>query len=398
MVALLKNKQIAALFASGLIVLFTGMGLFPVLPLYAGQFEASNSMIGFYFAAMYAANALAPAAAGWLAARFSKRALFIAGGVMGTPVLALLAAAKTFPQLVALTSLLWFAGGLVMSVASILTGLAVDEGSRGKAFSLMAMVGPAGALAGGAAVGSLVAWQGYATMFAALAVVWTAVPLIGLLALKDDDRPARKAAARSRPRVSAARLGAGFAWVTALSFVGAMAVNVSRLGTSLSMQALDFTPDAVAGAGMMSGLVAIPGTLAIGALSDRLGRKHFMSISYMLAVSGALILFNAAALWQFWLASALLMLAYSVSGAMAQAMTGDLVPAESMTSGLSYLNAFMAGANILTFAVGGVLIDLLGLPAVFLIAALLGLSAGAGIETLIRPARQAPELPNCCEA
>jgi MFS family permease len=398
MIAMLKNKQIAALFLASFAVLYTGMGLFPILPLYAAQFNATNSMIGFYYSIMYTANMLGPVAAGWLISRFSMRTLFIASSMLGLPSLLLLGAAQSFPQVVVLTALLWFSGGMVMSLVSILTGLATDEGSRGKAYSLMAMVAPIGALAGGATIGFLVSWQSYTFMFTALAVIWTAIPVIGLLRLEKAPQ-GRAQATADRPAAQApARLGAAFTRILIITFLGAMAVNVSRLGTSLSMQANLFSPEAVSSAGMVSGLIAIPFTLAIGTLSDRLGRKHFMFVSYLFAVSGSLILFNAVALWQFWLASVLLLLAFTVSGAMTQAITGEVVPAQSLSKGLSWLNAISAAANILCFAVGGILFDLLGLPAVFLMAALLALAAAGAIETLVQRERPEAVLQECGEA
>lgn len=401
MAMLVKNKQMGLLFASSFAILFTGMGLFPILPLFAAQFGATNSLIGMYYAIMYAANALGPVAAGWLITRFSKRAVFIAGGVVGLPALVLLGAAQHFWQVVVLTSLVWFAGGLVLALVSILAGLHSEANNRGKAFSLLAMVGPVSALAGGAVVGRLVGWQGYAVMFGALAAVWLAVPLIGWLWLKEPgarNAPAGSGREASNQSAAASAPGAAFFRLLAIVFVGAMAVNVSRLGTSLVMQSLDFSPEAVSSVAMISGLVAIPMTLAIGGLADRLGSRHFLFISYLFTVSGALILLSASALWQFWLAASLFMLAFSVSGAMGQAMTSQIVPAPALSASLSWLNTLSAAASIVIFAAGGLLFDLLGMPPVFLMAALMALAAGGALELLFHTKRREPVTADCPEA
>jgi MFS transporter, DHA1 family, multidrug resistance protein len=402
---LLKNKQILALFISSFAVLFTGMGLLPILPLFAATFGANNSTTGFYMAIVYAVHSLGPVAAAWLIVRFSSKMVFVGGALVGLPALIGLALAQTFTQVIVFTALLWFSGGVVMALVSILTGQHADAGSQGKAFSLMAVVGPLGALAGGAVVGQMVAWQGYALMFAVLALVWSAVPLIGWLALEVPPsaylRSAgmRSAAVRpaSQPR-RAARLGPVFARTMAVSFLGTVAVNVSRFGNSLSMQSHQFSPEVVSYVAMLSGLVAIPVTMATGAFSDRLGRKHFLFVSYLFAMSGSLILIGAAEFWQFSLASVLLMVAFSTSGAMAQAITSEVVPAESVSQGLSWLNTLGAAANILCFAAGGLLYDLLGMPVVFLISALAALAAGAGIEVLVHTRRAVPALEECTEA
>src|SRR5512135_340585 len=51
----LPNTQLLYLFVSSFIILFVGMGLFPVLPVYAAEFGASRTVIGIYYALMYAA-------------------------------------------------------------------------------------------------------------------------------------------------------------------------------------------------------------------------------------------------------------------------------------------------------------------------------------------------------
>jgi MFS family permease len=400
MLAMLKNKQILYLFLSGTAVLYVGMGLFPILPLYAAEFEASNSMIGFFFAIMYVANSLGPVVTTWLVARFSNKALFIAGAILGIPALALLAAAQTFTQVIVLTSVIWFSGGVVMTVASILVSFHTDTGSRGKAYSLIALVGPLGSLLGGATVGWLVSWQGYPVMFLVLAVVWSVIPLIGWFGLKEGEQKPQKSAA-SRPAEQHAanvKLGSSFVRVMAITFIGAVAINVGRLGPSISMKAMNYSPEAVSSAAMVSGLIAIPATLVIGSLSDRLGRRHFLAVSYLFMVSSALILVNATALWQFWLASILNLLAYSVNGAMAQAVTSEVVPAQALSKGLSLMNTAGAASNILCFAAAGVLFDLLGLSTVFLFAALMALAAAAAIETMIRSNNPAASVAQCSEA
>jgi MFS transporter, DHA1 family, multidrug resistance protein len=383
----LKNKQILALLVSSFAVLFVGMGLLPILPLFAASFDASNTTTGLYFAGMYLANSLGPIVTAWLINRLPKRTVFIGGGLVGLPALAGLAAAQNFVQVVFFTMLLWFSGGMLLSLVSILTGLHTDEKNRGKAFSLMAMVGPLGSLFGGAAVGPLIAWQGYRVMFTVLAVEWIIIPLIGWLFLKEGpQKDGEPTGLKTRLQGKApAGLGASFTRLMMIAFLGSMAVNVSRFGSSLSMKTQHFSPEAVSSVAMVSGLIAIPATLAIGAISDRLGRKQFLFASYLFAMSSSLVLTGAAQLWQFWLASILNLLAISTSGAMTQALTAEVVPVPSVSKGLSYLNTINAVASILCFAVGGALYDLLGLPVVFLGAAILALIAGMGIQILIQP-------------
>lgn len=391
MSALLKDKQILTLFVCSFAVLFTGMGLLPILPLFAAQFDAGSSATGFYLAIIYAAYSLGPVVTGWLITRFSRKRVFLIGAAAGAPALLGLGQAQNFSQVIVFTALVWFSGGMVLSLISILTGEATDESNRGRAFSLMALVGPLGSLVGGAAIGRLIAWSGYAGMFSASAAVWCAIPLVGGLFLQDDPREKPQPARAASPVRARFPLGVNFTYAAAITFLGAVAVNVSRFGSSLSMQAQHYSPEAVSSVTMVSGLIAIPATLLIGAGSDRLGRKHFLFTGYLFAVGGAFILAGAYALWQFSLASILNLLAYSISGAMAQALTGDVVPPQAVSRGLAYLNILGAAANILCFAIGGLVFDLLDSSTVFIIAAALALTAAAATETLIHTARKGVE-------
>src|SRR5512136_320050 len=81
----LPNTQLLYLFASSFIILFVGMGLFPVLPVYVTGFGASRTVIGLYYALMYAANAAGAMLTNRLAARLTQKGLFVAVGALGIP-------------------------------------------------------------------------------------------------------------------------------------------------------------------------------------------------------------------------------------------------------------------------------------------------------------------------
>ena len=396
---LLKNKQIQYLFLSSFAVLFVGMGLFPILPLYATRFGANSSMIGAFLAIVFLANALGPMTAGWLAGRISRRALIVIAGTAGIPALLLMSVANRFWQVVLLTSVLWFTGGLIMTLVGILTGQQVDASNRGKAFSIIAMAAPLGALIGGAAVGKLVAWQGYERMFAALNIVWIVIPLIGLFLLKDQGAAPAQSQTTWQTSVNASRsrtFTRTYYALLAVSLLAAMAINVSRLATSLSMQSLQYSVEDVSQANMFGGLAAIPMTLTIGIFADRLGAKRFLMAGILFILLGSVMLINAGQLWQFWLAAALQMLAFSVNGSMGQAISTQINDPANQSRGISWLNTTMSTANIICFAAGGIMIDALGLNAVFLTAAIMAVAAAAGLHSLIQLGKPATSQPASC--
>jgi MFS family permease len=183
------------------------------------------------------ANAAGPMLTGWLVTRLTRRGLFVVVGALGIPALALLGQATALWQVILLTAIVWFCGGVGLTLVSVFTGLHADNGHRGKSFSLTFLAFPLGAVFGGATITALVTQLGYATMFLVLAAVWTILPLIGLLGLNDKpvSRPVSSAMAKS------SRPGGDFYLLLLASLLSGIAVAAGRLGAPLSVQALGFS-------------------------------------------------------------------------------------------------------------------------------------------------------------
>ena len=136
----LPNAQLLYLFVSSFIILFVGMGLFPVLPVYATEFGASRTVIGLYYALMYAANAAGAMLTNRLAARLTHKGLFVAIGALGTPALILLGQASALWQVVVLTTIVWFCGGVGLALVNVFTGQQSGDKSRGKSLDRKSVV------------------------------------------------------------------------------------------------------------------------------------------------------------------------------------------------------------------------------------------------------------------
>lgn len=384
------KQPLIYLFVSSFIVLFVGMGLFPVLPLYATEFGATKTIVGVYFAVMYISNASGSMLPAWLADRLTRKGLFIASSVMGIPALFLLSRADALWQVVILTSVLWFSGGMVLALVSVFTGLYADGRSRGKSFSLMSLPLPLGALVGGAVVGGLISSKGYAFMFTVLGVIWTALPLIGLLVL-EDRQPSQPASSEAQILITQPRFNPSFYLLLGLTLVSTVAISAGRLGTSLSMQSLDFSASAIASSATVSGLVTVPLTLLIGVLSDRMGRERFLVTNYLLAAIGALVLSLATQLWQFWLAATLLLVAISSSSAIASALVTDILQPSALTRGMSWLKGMGSIAGIISFAGTGFLLDVFGPSTLYLTALILPVITAGVLEVVgCKPKRFVP--------
>jgi MFS family permease len=378
----MKNRKLAFLFVSNIIPLFVGMGLFPILPLYAARFGATHTAVGLYYAVTYTASVAGIALTGWLGTRMSRRALFVIGGSLGVPALALLGSATAFWQVIILTAAIWFSGAVTITLVNVLTGLLSDGERRGASFGLLFAAYPLGAVVGGAAVGQLVVWQGYAFMFAVLALIWSELPHIGLLGLPGLSYG--QAASVATEVEAAPLLGSAFMRLLLAALLSALAINVGRLGTSLSMQALGFTAGAVASTAVVSGIIAAPISIFIGRLSDRVGHRRAVLAGYALAIGGAVLLMVATDLWHFWVAATLLFVGWCVNAALTSALAADTLAPEALGRGLPQLNAMDSLASILGFAGAGYVMDAFGSFGLYLIAVTALLLAAPLLATLGR--------------
>ncbi len=374
------DRKAIPLFAGSFIILSIGLGLFPLLPLYAAEFGATPTAIGLFLALVYLANAAGYALPGWLPAGRPRRWVLALVYWSGVPALALLGHATAFWQVIGLTSLLWFSGGAALAHISVVIGLTAGKQSRGRSFGLNNMAYPLGALAGGATFGPLIATQGYGFLFTALAAVWVAVPVIG------SSLPVPGAAARPSPRATpgqaAPRPSGSFATLLSLALLSATAIGASRLGMVLLMQALDYSPSQVSFTNLVSGLATVPAVLLMGAASDRVGRERVLALVYGLATAGAAGLAAASQPWHFWLAATALLVAFSANQALTRALAADRLRPEELARRLPRLLAVSSIAGIISYAATGFVVDHLGRNAIFFVSAGLAVAAAAQLARL----------------
>jgi MFS family permease len=382
------NKQLIYLFTGSFVVLFVGMGLFPLLPLYFAKFGANQSMIGVFFGLIYIANAAGPMTIGWVSDRISRRTLFTTASLLGLPALILIGLADSLWQVIVLTGIVWYSGGLCLALISIFTGLQTDKSNRGRSFSLVSISIPLGSLIGGAVIGMLVSSYGYGLLFLVLGGVWSILPILGWV-LIEDAQDSRQAAPVSQKGATAERISGRYYLLMLASLFSATTIATGRLGTPLLMNNLEFSASAITSSATISGLVAIPITLLIGVLSDRLGRQHFLVLIYLLAAGGAIGLSFAGQLWQFWLVATMTLVAFVINGAMASALATDLLPEKQLSKGISWINTANSVGAILSFMTAGYLMELLGAKSLFMIASALPLVSAALVESIAKkPAAQ----------
>jgi MFS family permease len=389
-----NNKHLAVLFLGSFVILLAGMGLFPILPLVAGQYGATRTEAGLFLTILYVAITAGSFTPGWLAGRISRRAQFIAAGLIGIPGLALMGQVTTFWGLVGVTAVVWYSGGVGLALISVFTALAAGEKKRGRSFGLMSLATPLGSLVGGVFVSALLAWRDYATLFGAFAIIWLSLPLIGLFGLPAESNELR-VATTGRRKQAKQPLGPTFYTLGLISLVAAVAVNVGRFGATVSMQTLGFSADAVASTAAISGLVTIPIVLSISTLSDQMGRKRFLALGYLLSAVAVAVLLTAVHLWHFWLAATLVLVSRSVSDSVSAALATDLLEPATVARGLPLLNGLNRAGGIVSFVSAGLVMDGLGTWALYGITAVLALAAAFQLAQLKRkpcPATVRPAL------
>lgn len=369
----MKSRGFLPLFLCNFAILFVGFGLFPLLPVYAAEFGATSTMIGFYLAATYTAITLGTLLTGWLSGRVSRKLVFVSAGLIGAPALFLLGQATALRQVILLTCVVWFTGGVGLSLVSVFIGQRAGESSRGKWFSLVALTNPLGAVVGGLAVGWMVTWKGYPLMFTLLCFVYAVWPVVGLW--KVQDKPGNETSKADTEKSTGRRSNRSYQFLLLAVLLSAMTVSVVRMGLSLSMKSTHFSPAAISSANVIGGLVTIPVVLGFGLLSDRLGRKLFLVLGYLLAAVGGISLVLASHLWHFWVVAASVLVARTISGSLASALATDILPQQTLGRSLPVLNTMSWASGVVGFAGSGYVIDTLGASDLYIIAALLSVVA-----------------------
>lgn len=377
----MSERQFLTLFVCNLVLWTIGYGITPLLPVQVAGMGAGQALAGGCMALSQLAMVAGTVSAGWLSGRFRQgRVPALVAGSAFVPALWLMGRATTPAGLAAAMTVSFYCAGIVLASNSITAGLCARGNERGKVFGLLALTVALGALAGGGLAGPLASRWGYAAMYSVLALMSMLAPLSGLLWEEGEAAPALSSKATTV--AMGAGLGRSFYLLFAASLGASVAGFVLFAGRSFVMASLGYDTAALTTAGAIGGAVALPVPLLAGWLSDRLGRKRFMALSFVTTTAGLLALSASTALWHFWAASMLFTLA-NACGPASSALVTDLVPRESLGRGLAIFNSATWLGGIVGCALAGLGAQTIGMTATLLAAACLpviavGLLAAAG--------------------
>jgi MFS family permease len=355
----ISRKQLIFLFICTLIPLIVGLGLTPLLPVYAESLGADSVIAGLYLAAVSLALTAGALSAGWVSAsRFRRKLPYMMAISLCIPLYWALGRISSLIALILFTSLLWFLGGMGLSLCSILTGLSAGKNERGKVFGVIGLTSGLGAVVGGLGIGWLVKQWGYPTMFSALAV-FSFIGFVAALFLEEKaDQPSQLE--EDQPPVGTP-LGGHYFFLFSASLVLSISASIFILIRSLSMSALGFDALEISSAGVVAGLISFPLPFLLGWLSDRIGRKKVLFLACLSLMIALFLLPFSRALWHFWLASIIVGVQAGSMGSAGNALVMDLVIRQSISKGLALFGATAWFGGIIGFAMAGFMMQKLSI-------------------------------------
>ncbi|MFZ5824734.1 MAG: MFS transporter [Bacillota bacterium] len=324
---------VAAGFVVSLLTVGTRFATGPFMASIMEAYDLTHTQFSSIVAASLLIYGLLMPVAGRLADLFGGRLVLMAGGIilsLSLVLSALATSATLFALAFAGLASLGFAATSHVALSAVIgrwfvkrRGLAMTFLSSGGMSGIAVMVPLSAALI------ARIGWRGTLLVFAGVILVAVVLSAISVGAPPADGEQEGGGAA-ARPNWSAALTTQPF-WMLVLTFF-ACGFSMNILGTHGVPMLEDHgfpTMTAAFGVGLI-GLVSVFGSLAIGAASDRVGRRTFLALIYGVRGIGFLGLLFAGREWELYAVAAVGGLVWAGSSAMTSAITADLFGARSV--------------------------------------------------------------------
>jgi DHA1 family multidrug resistance protein-like MFS transporter len=371
-----------------------GFGLvMPLLPIYARDFGATGTQLGFLTASFAIARLITTFPGGWLADRAGRKKPIILGLLAYSVVMALYGFSQDVNQLILLRGLQGMASGVVWPVISTMVVDKVLPSDRSKAIGLYEMmhflgmvVGPGlgGVLAGMFTVAVPFLVCGVLAFFSSLIVALT-VQETATKELRVDDVPAEiphsGTDSKSSMHNKAIRALRELTPYTSI-FVGLCLAQLILVFSNalmqpvLSVYANEEMGISEVGVGMLftvQGIVTLLATVPMGIVADEVGRKPIIVLGKIIHAVAALLVILSGSFWPLLFVMTMRGFGRSMSNPSITAMFSGLVPISKRGRGIGIFNLFRNVGLVVGSTVGGFLYEFSSSEAPFIACAGVGL-------------------------
>ncbi len=371
-----------------------GFGLvMPLLPIYARDFGATGTQLGFLTASFAIARLVTTFPGGWLADRAGRKKPIILGLLAYSVVMALYGFSQDANQLILLRGFQGMASGVVWPIISTMVVEMVPPKDRGKAMGLYEMmhflgmvIGPGlgGVLAGVFTIAVPFLVCGVLALFSSILVVFTVQETV---ATKSgiDDSTTENACFGTNSKTSGRRNVIGavkeltpyagiFVGLCVARFI--LAFSNSLMQPVLSVYANEEIDISEAGVGMLfmaQGIVTLFATIPMGTVADRVGRKPMIILGQIIHAFAALLVIFSGSLWPLLLVMTMRGFGRAMSNPSITAMFSGLVPVSKRGRGMGIFNIFQNVGLVVGATAGGFLYEFSSSEAPFIACAGVGL-------------------------
>lgn len=361
--------------------------LYPVLPVFLTQtLKAGGSVVGLVEGVAEATQNLVQGLSGAVSDKMKRRKpVAVIGYLAAALAKPLIGLSGAWPGVLGSRFLDRLGTGVRSAPRDALIAGSADEAHRGKAFGLEGVGDNAGAFIGPLiAVAVLALWPGaYRPIF------WFAV-IPGLLAVlmvslvKERDAPAEAQGARAKAKLDTplTRLPKPYLRYLAASAIFGLGnssnafliLRTRDLGASLTQTILIY-----AGFNLVAALASYPA----GDLSDRLGRRNILALSFVVffvSYLGFGLSANPIAVGALFLLYGLFQGVFRAAG---KTLAVDLAPRDLRASGVGWYGTAVGVSGLIASLIAGLLWDRVGHPAVFLYGAAFAVVGMAALLLLV---------------
>lgn len=352
-----------------------GFGLvMPLLPLYAREFGATGTQLGFLTASFAIARIITTFPGGWLADRVGRKKPVVTGLLSYSIVMTLYGFSQDVNQLILLRGLQGLASGIVWPVISTMVADITLPEDRGKAMGLYSSMWFLGMVVGPGLGGVLAdAFTEAVPFFFCGALAFLSMILVAF-AVQETFR-SKMSVGNSQINLKP-RVKSDFTPVKAVflrgmtpyprTFVGLCAVGLvvsfssSLIQPVLSVFAEEELGVSKAGVGVLfsvMGAMTLVTTLPIGTVADRIGRKLTFVFGMIVAGVSALLIMLSGGFWPLLFVMMLRGVGRAASNPSITAMFSSLVPASRRGKGMGTFNGFRNVGLVLGSTTGGFLYE-----------------------------------------